>query len=76
MPLQSVPTRSSYVNPQQTINKITPEEQIIMMETYRQMNQDLVNQGKMPPLPPTALTPPDATGVGGVPLINNPLAPP
>jgi hypothetical protein len=42
------------------------------IEQNRIATQDLVNQGKMPPLPPTALTPAEATAQGGTPLVNSP----
>ena len=48
---------------------MTPETQIIMMEANRMATQDAVNSGEMPPIPPTEFTPPDATGIGGVPLV-------
>jgi hypothetical protein len=48
------------------------------IELNRIATQDLVDQGRMPPLPPTMMTPQDATGIGGVPLIspNNEPPPP
>jgi hypothetical protein len=48
---------------------LSPEAQVILMEKNRIETQDLVNQGKMPPLPPTPLTPDDATGNNGQPLV-------
>jgi hypothetical protein len=51
---------------------ITPEAQVLLMEANRIATQDQVIQGTMPPLPPTVLTPPDAKGVGGVPLVAGP----
>jgi hypothetical protein len=53
---------------------LTPEAEVIKMEVNRILTQDEVTQGKLPPLPPTVLTPPDATGVGGLPLIPPPPA--
>ncbi len=41
----------------QSQETLTPEAQVILMEANRVATQDLVDQGKMPPLPPTALTP-------------------
>jgi hypothetical protein len=55
--------------------QITPEAQVLMMEANRLATQEAVNKGFMPPLPPTPITPPDATGVGGVPLVNAPPIP-
>jgi hypothetical protein len=54
---------------------ISPEAQVILMEKNRIDTQDLVNQGKMPPLPPTPLTPDDATGNNGQPLVQLPPIP-
>lgn len=52
--------------------QISPEQQVIMMEATRLATQEQVNKGLMPPLPPTVLTPPGATGVGGAPLVHTP----
>jgi hypothetical protein len=54
---------------------LSPEAQVILMEKNRIDTQDLVNQGKMPPLPPTPLTPDDATGNNGQPLVQLPPIP-
>jgi len=51
---------------------LTPEQQVIMIEANRLATQDAVNKGDMPPLPPTVMTPSDATGIGGAPLVVNP----
>jgi hypothetical protein len=51
---------------------LTPEQQIIMIEANRLYTQDAVTKGEMPPLPPTDLTPPDATGIDGRPLVSGP----
>jgi hypothetical protein len=56
--------------------QISPEAQVIMMEANRIQTQEAVNQGLMPPLPPTVMTPADATGVGGGPLVAQPPSPP
>jgi len=64
--LRSVPTRSSSQDNKQ---QLTPEEQVILMEANRAMTQDQVNQGNMPPLPVTPVTPEDATGYGGAPIV-------
>jgi hypothetical protein len=60
---------------QQPQETLTPEAQVILMEKNRIDTQDLVNQGKMPPLPPTPLTPDDATGNNGQPLVQLPSIP-
>jgi hypothetical protein len=54
---------------------LSPEAQILMIEANRAATQEQVNEGKMPPLPPTALTPQDATAAGGTPLIAPPPVP-
>jgi hypothetical protein len=54
---------------------LTPEAQVLLMEKNRLDTQDEVIQGKMPPLPPTPITPEDAVGVGGVPLVKPPSIP-
>ena len=63
-------------NSSQQANQLSPEAQALIMEQNRINTQDLVNQGLMPPLPPTAITPSDATGIGGNPLVNGPPAVP
>jgi len=50
-------------------------QRMAQMEMNRLNTQGAVDQGTMPPLPPTMLTPPDATGRGGVPLVNQPGMP-
>lgn len=57
-------------------DRLSPEAQVLLMEQTRLNTQDEVNQGLMPPLPPTVLTPGDATGVGGAPLISPSSGPP
>jgi hypothetical protein len=52
--LRAIPTRGG--------SSLTPEAQIIAMEVNRQLTADDVRAGKMPPLPPTSLTPSDAPG--------------
>jgi hypothetical protein len=51
---------------------MTPETQIIAIEANRILTQQQVEDGLAPPLPITELTPPDATGPGGLPLRSNP----
>ena len=67
---------SSSSNGSKTQAPLTPEEQVIMIEANRMVTQDAVNQGEMPPLPPTVMTPADATGIGGGPLVAPPPSPP
>jgi hypothetical protein len=54
---------------------MTPEEQAIMIEANRVLTQKQVDEGTYPPLPPTVLTPPDATAHNGMPLIATPPPP-
>ena len=68
--------RNSYAGATRTEPALTPEAQVIMMEANRLATQDAVNKWQLPPLPPTPITPPDATGPGGMPLIPPPPAPP
>jgi hypothetical protein len=44
-------------------------QQMALIEQERIATQEKVIQGQLPPLPPTFLTPPDAVGAGGSPLI-------
>ena len=48
---------------------LSPEAQVLLIEKNRMDTQSLVDQGKLPPLPPTVLTPADATAHDGSPLI-------
>ncbi|HEX4349399.1 MAG TPA: hypothetical protein VH251_03390 [Verrucomicrobiae bacterium] len=72
----SVPTRSSsFIQQPQT--SLTPEEQTVAIEVNREATKQKVLQGDLPPLPPTEITPDDATGPGGGPLVTPaPGAPP
>jgi hypothetical protein len=75
-------------NSQQPQNNIEDQvlntaRQIAEIEQNRIATQDQVSQGKLPPLPPTVLTPTESTGsggVGGLPLVfparNPPELPP
>ena len=65
-----------YANAAPSEPALSPEAQVIMMEASRLATQDEVTHGHMPPLPPTPLTPADATGVGGAPLVSTPPEPP
>jgi hypothetical protein len=47
---------------------MSPEEQTVTIEVNRELTKQQVINGEMPPLPPTEMTPPDATTVGGAPL--------
>jgi hypothetical protein len=58
-----------------SVQNLSPEAQVIMIEANRAATQEAVNQGLMPPLPVTGLTPSDATAHGGSPLIVNPGTP-
>ena len=62
----SAPANSAAAEP-----PLTPEQQVIMIEANRLATQDAVNRGDSPPLPPTVMTPSDATGIGGAPLVVN-----
>lgn len=55
---------------------LSPEAQVIMIEKNRLDTQAQVDAGTLPPLPPTPLTPADATGHGGSPLIVPDQTPP
>ncbi len=74
--LRTVPTRNnSFIQQPQT--SLSPEEQTVAIEVNREVTKQQVLEGSMPPLPPTELTPPDATSVGGAPLVTPaPTAPP
>lgn len=63
-------------NSSQQANQLSPEAQVLIMEQNRINTQDLVNQGLAPPFPPTPITPSDATGIGGNPLVSGPPAVP
>jgi hypothetical protein len=71
--LTPVPTGAGYSGQQQPQNTLTAEEQVLLIEANRVLTQDQVTQGKLPPLPPTPLTPADATTHGGAPLVPPPL---
>ena len=78
-PLTPVPMGAgaySQSGQQQPQNTMTAEEQTLMIEANHVLTQDLVDKGKLPPLPPTVLTPADATGHEGTPLIATPPLPP
>jgi hypothetical protein len=71
--LPTVQPRTTYSAPQPQQPELTPEEQVIAIEANRELTKQQVIQGTMPPLPPTVMTPPDATGTGGAPLVNGDL---
>jgi hypothetical protein len=48
---------------------MTPEEAVVAIEVNREITKQQVIEGNMPPLPPTEMTPSDATSVGGAPLV-------
>jgi hypothetical protein len=64
--LPSLPTRVNTANQQAAMS---PEEQIVALEVNRELTKDQVMRGEMPPLPPTEITPEDATGFRGNPLV-------
>ena len=41
----------------------------MLIEASRVATQNQVDQGTMPPLPPTVITPGNAKGIGGAPLV-------
>ena len=51
------------------VENLSPEAQVIMIEKNRIDTQQQVDAGSLPPLPPTPLTPADATAQGGSSLI-------
>jgi len=57
---------------QQKEEEISPEAQVIAIEANRVLTQEAVDKGFMPPLPPTVMTPAEATAAGGSPLIAPP----
>jgi hypothetical protein len=71
----TMPASTSYGGQQQLQNAMTPEQQAVLIEANRLLTQQQVNEGKMPPLPPTVFTPPNATAYGGNPLIVPPTPP-
>jgi hypothetical protein len=71
------PQPASYQPPAQSQQNIEDQvmsaaRQMAEIEQNRIATQEAVNQGLMPPLPPTLLTPSDATAQGGSPLIASP----
>jgi hypothetical protein len=64
----SLPSIPTHIIPPVPEPAMSPEEQTVTIEVNREMTKDQVIRGEMPPLPPTDMTPPDATTVGGVPL--------
>ncbi len=56
-------------------SQLTAEQQAVLLEVNRVATQEQVDQGKMPPLLPTPITPADATGIGGAPLVAPPPVP-
>jgi hypothetical protein len=58
---------------QQKGEELSPEAEVIAIEANRVMTQEAVDKGFMPPLPPTVMTPADATAAGGSPLFVPPV---
>jgi hypothetical protein len=52
--------------------QLSPEAQVLMIEKNRLETQQAVDVGLLPPLPPTPITPAEATAFGGSPLIAPP----
>jgi hypothetical protein len=68
--LRNVPTRSNTFNAASQIpDGMTPEVQTIAIEANRELTKQQVINGDMPPLPITEMTPNDAVGTGGAPLV-------
>jgi len=59
-------------NTAQPEENLSPEAQVLLIEKNRIDTQEAVDKGFMPPLPPTVITPPDATAADGSPLIATP----
>jgi hypothetical protein len=64
----SLAATSAHIIPPVSEPAMSPEEQVVAIEVNREMTKAQVVRGEMPPLPPTEMTPPDATTVGGAPL--------
>jgi hypothetical protein len=70
-------TRNNTFNAASQIPKgMTPEVQDAAIEVNRELTQQQVEDGTLPPLPITPITPADATGVGGAPLVAPPPSAP
>lgn len=54
---------------QQPQTGLTEEESTVAIEVGRELNKQQIVNGDAPPPPPTDLTPADATGIGGRPLV-------
>lgn len=54
---------------------LTAEEATVLIEANRLATAQQVQEGKLPPLPPTAATPSGATGFKGNPLVSMPTPP-
>jgi hypothetical protein len=68
--LGNVPTRSNTFNAASQIPEgMTPEVQAVAIEANRELTKQQVINGDMPPLPITEMTPNDAVGTGGAPLV-------
>jgi len=61
----------SYNASSQVPQGMSSEVQTIAIEANRELTKQQVISGELPPLPPTDLTPPDAVGFGGAPLISS-----
>jgi hypothetical protein len=68
--LRNIPTRSNTFNAASQIpDGMTSEVQTIAIEANRELTKQQVINGDMPPLPITEMTPNDAVGTGGAPLV-------
>jgi hypothetical protein len=61
------PQNASYLKQPDSV--YTVDEADVAMEVNREATKQQVIDGNMPPIPPTPLTPDDATGPGGGPLV-------
>jgi len=65
-------TGASANNTVQPEENLSPEAQVLLIEKNRLDTQEAVDKGLLPPLPPTVITPSDATAADGSPLIATP----
>ena len=74
--VRPVPIRKNFDASSQIPEGMTPEVQTIAIEVNRELTKQKVISGDLPPLPVTELTPSDAVGPGGAPLVTpTPAAP-
>jgi hypothetical protein len=75
MPNFGNPPATSSKNDNLQTENLSPEAQVLIIEKNRLDTQEAVDKGLLPPLPPTPITPADATAANGSPLIVPPEAP-